>query len=108
MRNDEIYKKELAKLQKIFEIVDESKRGLVQGLIEDAAFLKAENHELREILSVSGMIKVHPKYPDLQKPTEAGKQYRNNINTYSTVIRTLNSILNKSADLEDDDLEEFE
>lgn len=108
MRKEKIYAEEVKKLQKIFEIVDENKRELVQGLIEDAAFLKAENHELREILSESGMIKVHPKYPEMQKPTEAGKQYRNNVNTYSTVIRTLNGILNKSADLEDDDLAEFE
>lgn len=108
MKKDEIYKKELAKLKKIFEIVDESKRELVEGLIEDAAYLKAENHELREILSETGMIKVHPKYPEMQKSTEAGKQYRNNVGTYSTVIRTLNGILNKSADLEDDDLAEFE
>ena len=108
MQKGDIYQKELAKLTKIFEVVEEGKKELVQGLIEDAAFLAAENHELREILSLTGMIKVHPKYPDIQKPTEAGKQYLKNINSYSVVIKTLNGVLNKSAIEEDDELEEFE
>jgi regulator of replication initiation timing len=107
MRKADIYQKELAKLQKIFEVVEESKKELVQGLIEDAAFLAAENNELREILSASGMIKVHPKYPELQKPTEAGKQYLKNINSYSVVIKTLNGILNKNAVEGEDEFDKF-
>lgn len=107
LRKGDIYQKELHKLTKIFEIVDEDKRKLVEGLIEDAAFLKAENYMLREVLAETGMIRIHPKNPNLQKATETGKQYLKNLNTYSVVIKTLNSILNKGAIEDDDDLDEF-
>lgn len=108
MSKSDAYQKELAKLQEIFKDIDPSKAQLVEGLIQDAAFLSAENSELRTILATTGTIKVHPNYPDLQKPTEAGKQYLKNLNTYSVVIKTLNGILSKSITEEDDDLKEFE
>lgn len=92
----------------IFKDVEESKRKLVEGLIEDAAFLKAENDILKQTISKTGMVKIHPEYPDLQKPTEAGKQYLKNINSYSVVIKTLNGVLSKNIIEDDDDMSEFE
>lgn len=108
MSKGAVYQQELKKLTEIFSDVEDSKRKLVEGLIEDAAFLKAENHVLKEILSKTGMIKVHPKNIDLQKPIEAGKQYLKNINSYSVVIKTLNGILNKNIIEDEDDLSDFE
>lgn len=108
MSKKEIFEKELKKLTEIFQDVEESKRMLVEGLIEDAAFLKAENHELKGILNETGMIKVHPTNPQLQKSTEGAKQYLKNINSYAVVIKTLNGVLNKGVIEDDDDLEEFE
>lgn len=108
MTKEAIFKKELEKLTEIFNDVDESKRKLVEGLIEDAAFLKAENSILKEVISETGMVKIHPKHKDLQKPVEAAKQYLKNINSYSVVIKTLNGVLNKNAIEEDDELSEFE
>jgi regulator of replication initiation timing len=104
----EIYKQELAKLTEIFQDIDVSKRKLVEGLIEDAAFLKAENSVLKEILIKTGMVKVHPDHPELQKSIEAAKQYLKNINSYSVVIKTLNGVLNKNLIEEEDDLSDFE
>lgn len=108
MIKQEVYKAELRKLQEIFQEVEESKRKLVEGLIEDAAFLKAENYVLRKIMKDTGMVKVHPEYTDKQKPTEAGKQYLKNLNSYSVVIKTLNAILSKNMIEDDDELAEFE
>lgn len=103
------YDQELEKLTSIFNDVDESKRLLVSGLISDAAFLYAENKQLKEVISKTGMVKVHPDRPELQKSTEAAKQLLKNINSYSVVIRTLNGILDKNnIELDDDDLEDFE
>mgnify|MGYP000875226827 FL=1 len=101
------YQEELEKLQKIFQNVEPEKADLVQGLITDAAFLKAENAALKEVMRETGMLKIHPEYPALQKTTEAAKQYLKNTNTYSTVIRTLNSVLNKSVLEQDDAFDEF-
>ena len=98
-----VYKDEKNKLTKLFENVEDDKRQLVQGLIEEAAFLYADNYNLKEKINKSGgSVKFHPNNPTLQKRTEAAKQYLANLNTYSTVIRTLNGILQKNV-IEDED-----
>lgn len=107
MTKQKVYEKELEKLKEIFQEVEESKRKLVEGLIEDAAFLKAENYILKQVIEKTGMVKVHPEYPELQKPTEAGKQYLKNINSYSVVIKTLNGVLQKNAIEPEDEFDEF-
>lgn len=108
MDKRQIFQRELEKLTKIFADVDEGKRKLVEGLIEDAAFLKAENTILRQIMEPIGMVKVHPTNPELQKPIAAAKEYRQNINSYSVIIKTLNGVLNKNIIDDDDELNEFE
>lgn len=108
MDKQKVYEQELKKLKEIFQEVEEPKRKLVEGLIEDAAFLKAENYELKQILKETGMVKVHPEYPEMQKTTEAARQYLKNVNSYSVVIKTLNSVLSKNLIEEDEDLAEFE
>jgi regulator of replication initiation timing len=95
-------------LSEIFKDVEESKRKLVEGLIEDAAFLKAENDILKQVIAKTGMVKVHPEFPELQKPTEAGKQYLKNINSYSVVIKTLNGVLSKNIIEDEEDMSDFE
>lgn len=109
MEKSDIYKRELEKLSKIFEAIEDDKRELVQGLIEDAAFLYAENFILKDLMAEFGMLKVNPNNRSMQKQSEAGKQYLKNINSYSVVIKSLNSILDKNV-LEDDeeDMSEFE
>lgn len=99
--------KELVKLLTIFEKVEEGKRKLVDKLLHDAAFLAGENDKLREIIAKTGMIKVHPKDPNLQKPTEAGKQYLKNLATYAIVIKALNSVLTKNTVEDDDEFDKF-
>jgi hypothetical protein len=108
MSKRQIYQQELAKLNEIFADVDISKRKLVEGLIEDAAFLKAENWVLKEEIAKTGMVKIHPEHPDMQKPIETGKQYLKNINSYSVVIRTLNGVLNKNILEDEEELSDYE
>lgn len=103
-----IYNAEIEKLHTIFAEVDEPKRELVDGLIQEAAFLYSENAALRESLKNTGMIKVHPNNPQLQKMLPAATQYLKNLNSYAVVIKTLNGILSKNLIEEDDDMEEFE
>ena len=107
MNKSEIYQKELVKLTEIFAEVDEPKRKLTEGLIQDAAFLLAENTVLKDIIGVAGMIKVHPEYPEMQKPTEAAKQYLKNVNSYAVVIKTLNGVLTRSMIEPEDDLDDY-
>lgn len=107
MIKNDVYVAELEKLNKIFEEVEPSKTKLVEGLIEDAAFLRAENHVLRQSIAITGMVKIHPQNHDLQKPVETGKQYLKNVNAYSVVIKTLNGILSKNMLEGDDAFDEF-
>ena len=102
-----VFKKELAKLNEIFTDVEPAKTKLCEGLIEDAAFLLAENHVLKEVIAKTGMIKIHPSHPELQKQTEAGKQYLKNLNSYAVVIKTLNGVLSKDLSEGDDEFDKF-
>lgn len=108
MTKKEAYNKEVNKLNEIFNDVEESDRKLVEGLIQDAAFLYAENYELKQILEKTGMIKIHPDNPSLQKPLPIAKEYRQNLNSYSIVIKSLSSVLQKKIDDDDDDMGEYE
>ncbi|MEN2765672.1 hypothetical protein [Ornithinibacillus xuwenensis] len=108
MSKKAIFQAEKEKLIEIFQDVENSKRKLVEGLIEDACFLKSENHELKEILKETGMVNIHPSNKQLQKPVEAARQYLKNVNSYSVIIKTLNGVLNKNIlDDDEDDLGEF-
>lgn len=103
----EVYQEEYEKLSKIFENVDDDKKQLAEGLIRDAAFLYADNTELIETMRKTGSVRIHPDNPCRQKVTEASKQFLRNENTYSTVIKTLNSILNHNAIEEEDPFEKW-
>lgn len=108
MAKRDIYEAELEKLTELFKDVEPSKAQLVEGLIQEAAFLRAENSSLREAIAPTGMVKVHPLHPEIQKPVEAAKQYLKNINSYAVVIKALNSVLSKGVIEEEDDMSEFE
>lgn len=105
---NKIFQKEKKKLENLFENVDETKKQLVQGLIEDAAFLFAENQEIKNVLSEIGMVRVHPENKSLQKAVPAAAQYLKNVNSYANVIKTLNSIFGKNIIDDDDGLDEYE
>ncbi len=99
---------EYNKLTEIFKDVEEPKRKLVEGLIQEASFLYAENMELRKLLRVTGMVKTHPDHPEIQKQVPAAGQYLKNLNSYSVVIKTLNGILSKNAIDDTEDMSDFE
>lgn len=103
-----VYEEELAKLTEIFKEINETKRSLVNGLIQDAAFLYAENYVLKESLNKTGMIKFHPNNATMQKPLPAAKEYRQNLNSYAVVIRSLDRVLMKDIVEEEDDMGEYE
>lgn len=103
----EVYQRELTKLTEIFKDVGEPKRQLVEGLIQDAAFLLAENYLLKESIVQTGMVKFHPQHPEIQKPIEVARQYLKNVNSYCSVIKTLNSVLSKHVLEAADEFDEF-
>ncbi len=107
MDRGNLYEAELKKLEEIFEGVDPIKTKLTEGLRQQAAFLYAENAMLEHSMKETGTVKIHPEFPELQKPIESAKQYRQNANTYAVVIKTLNGILSKDGIEQDDDFKKF-
>jgi hypothetical protein len=105
-KND-VLNKELAKLREIFKKIDPEKADLVDGLIEDAAFLKAENFELRTRMAITGMVEFHPSNPRLQRTVEAAKQYLKNVNSYAVIVKTLNGVLMKDVIEDEDEFDKF-
>lgn len=84
-------------LHNIFKDVDEGKRVIVDRLIDEAVFLEGQLTELKKY----PFIKFHPKNPNLQKITAAGKQYREYLQTYTNIIRALERTLaNEEAETE--------
>ena len=107
MNREELYKQELAKLEELFKDVEPIKARLTEGLRQEAAFLLAENAMLKQHMRETGMVKVHPEYPEVQKPTEAAKQYLKNVGRYTEVIKALNSILSKDLTEGEDEFAKF-
>ena len=96
---------ELERLRSLFSSVDETKTQLVDNLIEQAAFMKVELDKLQEQIKKHGAVQVSSK--GTQRQTEAAKYYTKLVNSYGTVIKTLNSILGTQVDDGDDAFDEF-
>jgi len=107
MTKIELIRKEREKLADIFKDVDANKLRLVDGLIDQAAYLVVENAMLQETMVETGMVKIHPVHKDIQKPIEAARQYRQNANSYAVIIKTLNGILSKDSAGEEDPFDEW-
>lgn len=100
-------KRERQRLAVLFKKVDNGKKELVEKLLDQAAFIAIENEDLEAIMQETGMIKVHPQNKSIQKQVPAAKEYRQNVNSYAVIIKTLNGILTKDGQEEDDPFDEF-
>jgi len=98
-------KQEYERLISLFSLVDESKKELVDNLVYQAAFMKVELDKLQAQIKKYGAVQISNK--GAQRQTEAAKYYTKIVNSYGTVIKTLNSILNTQVDDGDDAFDEF-
>lgn len=102
-----VYQQEYVKLTEIFKDVEESKRKLVEGLIQETAFLKGELFDMKNILEETGMIRVNPANKAMQKTIPIANEYRRTVNIYALNIKVLNSILMKDTIEADDPFDEW-
>lgn len=89
-------------LTKIFENVEDTK-GIIMPLIDDVVFLEEQLRELRKL----PFIKVHPDYPDIQKPTAASKQYRELLQQYNQCLKILTGVIRKDNAEEESPLRSY-
>ena len=103
-------KTELTKLKKVFKDLPEDKRRIVDGLIQEAAFMRATLEETREIVDREGVIELFEQGTQrFLREHPATKVYASLVNRYSAVIKQLIDLLpdNKGADNGADELMEF-
>ncbi|PKK97336.1 MAG: hypothetical protein CVV58_01745 [Tenericutes bacterium HGW-Tenericutes-3] len=96
---------EYKRLKSLFSSVDETKTELVDNLIQQAAFMKVELGILQDQIQKHGAVQVSNR--GAQRQTEAAKYYTKLVNSYGTVIKTLNSIIGKNIIDEDDEFDKF-
>lgn len=86
-------------LFKLFENVEN--KVLIEKLLNDLIFMEDQLIKLRKL----PMIKVHPSNPELQKCTPASKLYKETLQQYNNVIRTLSSFIRHDESVEESPLE---
>lgn len=96
---------EYKRLRSLFSSVDETKTELVDILIQQAAFMKVELSKLQDQMIKYGAVQMSTK--GAQRQTESAKYYTKLVNSYGTVIKTLNSILGTQVNDGDDAFDEF-
>ena len=80
---------------------------LIQGLLEETAYQKTSLCEMREIMSETGMILIHPKDNKKQKALPIANEYRRTANIYALNIKQLYSLLHKLDKQEENAFEEW-
>lgn len=103
----QVYQQEYVKLTEIFKDVEESKRKLVEGLIQETAYLKGELFDMKNILVETGMIRINPANKAMQKTIPIANEYRRTVNIYALNIKVLNSILMKNTIEAEDPFDEW-
>lgn len=102
MEKSEKIQKEFEKLQEVFEKCDEPLKKVINGLLQETAFLSVELQDMREVLENTGMIKIHPTDFTRQKALPIANEYRRTLNIYSLNIKVLASVLKNVDGAEDD------
>jgi hypothetical protein len=75
--------------------------------VVECARLRVELNGLNEVVKKSGLVKIHPTEPSLQKELPVSKMVVKVRANYLNYIAKLSNILGKNIDDEDNDLEEI-
>ncbi len=87
--------KEFEKLKQIFSELEQKELDFISGLLEETAYQKVTLCEMREIMSETGMLLIHPKDSTKQKALPIANEYRRTANIYALNIKQLYSLLHK-------------
>lgn len=99
---------EIARLLKLFANADETKLALLEGAISDNARLRCQIEELNIIADKSGIVKVHPNNPSMQKELPVARQLTRLRASYVASCKLLCKELGGAAEEIDDELSDFE
>lgn len=82
----------MSRKKELMNFFDEEKAVFAEKLVDELIFIENQLEEIKKY----PMIKVHPKYPDISKPTQSSKLYKDLVQQSSNVVKTLYSLLRKN------------
>lgn len=100
--------REYDRIKALFDGIDEKQLALIDGAIIETARLRVELNRLHEVVAASGLIKMHPENPAMQKELPVSRMIVKVRANYLNYIAKLSGVLGKTIGDEDDDLKEFE
>jgi len=104
LTKDEKIKKEIRRLKQIYKEIDEKRKKTVEGLINEAAFMRATLEELKQMVDEDGPVDIMPQGEySIKREHPALKTYNTMIQRYSSVIKQLTDLLPKEELKEQDD-----
>lgn len=87
---------EKARLNSIFKDVDAKKKRSLQGLIDEAAFMKATLYELKKLIDESGVLDEMPQGDySILREHPAFKSYNSMVQRYTTITEKLFNLFPK-------------
>ena len=106
---DAIIKKEITRLTKLYKNIEGNKKEVANGVIQEAAFMRATLGELKVMIDASGPIDEMPQGEySILREHPAVKIYNTMIQRYTSAIKQLTDLLPKEAPkVEDDGFDDF-
>ncbi|WMJ23466.1 zinc-binding protein [Paludicola sp. MB14-C6] len=99
---------EIKRLKGLFKDADELKFNLLEGAIIECARTRCQLNDLNALAMKTGLVKVHPNNPMMQKETIVAKTIIKVRANYVNLIKLLCKELGAFEDDMDDDLGDFE
>lgn len=110
LSQDARIKKELSKLEKIFEVIDKDKRVVIDGLIKRASFMRITLEDYEKDINLNGSTEPFTQSERL-KPYDrervSVRLYNAMNKNYQSIIKQLVDYLPKETEEYDDGFEEF-
>lgn len=101
-------RKEYERIKGLFSGSDENVLQLIDGAIVEAARLRAELNKLHAVVEKSGLLKINPDNPMMQKELPVSRMLPKVRANYANLIFKMAAILGKDVSEEDLGLEDYE
>lgn len=100
--------KEYERIKELFSGIDENQLKLIDGAIWECARLKKELDDLHKIIKETGLVKINPNNPSMQKELPVSKLIVKVRANYLNYIAKLSNILGRNIEEDDEELSEYE
>lgn len=99
---------EIARLKKEFSGADENKVNALEALIEQAAYERVYLKRLNEQAIITGLVKIHPDNPSIQKTLSVSGEISKHSATLTNITDKLMKYLAVEPEDDDDGLGDYE